>query len=39
LFPEETWFHDVLKRMKGQILADHIHWRRGSYPKCGSRWG
>ncbi|KAJ7823894.1 hypothetical protein B0H14DRAFT_2597646 [Mycena olivaceomarginata] len=24
LFPEEMWFHDVLKRMKGQIPADHI---------------
>ncbi|KAJ7839870.1 hypothetical protein B0H14DRAFT_3458527 [Mycena olivaceomarginata] len=24
LFPEETWFHDVLRRMKVQIPADHI---------------
>ncbi|KAJ7789424.1 hypothetical protein B0H14DRAFT_2627257 [Mycena olivaceomarginata] len=35
LFPEETWFHDVLKRMKGQIPADHI---RGHGIDCQALW-
>ncbi|KAJ7847138.1 hypothetical protein B0H14DRAFT_2306638, partial [Mycena olivaceomarginata] len=35
LFPEETWFHDVLKRIKGQIPADHI---RGHGIDCQALW-
>ncbi|KAJ6624013.1 hypothetical protein B0H10DRAFT_1785339, partial [Mycena sp. CBHHK59/15] len=35
LFPEETWFHDMLAAMEGQILADHINGHR---PDCQTLW-
>ncbi|KAJ7020730.1 hypothetical protein C8F04DRAFT_1274647 [Mycena alexandri] len=35
LFPEDTWLHDILKDMDGQIPADHIN---GHGADCQTLW-
>lgn len=35
LFPEDTWLHDILDHIEGQIPADHIN---GHGPDCQKLW-
>ncbi|KAJ7638078.1 hypothetical protein B0H17DRAFT_1216895 [Mycena rosella] len=35
IFPEDTWFHGLLRTMEGQIPADHIN---GHGPDCQTIW-
>ncbi|KAJ7078191.1 hypothetical protein C8R44DRAFT_654710, partial [Mycena epipterygia] len=35
IFPEDTWFHELLRTMEGQIPADHIN---GHGPDCQTIW-